>query len=692
MNRLHFCFLVGFSLAGCPAPFDPVAEKLQPPPCTSDADCAADIIGSEWGERYCALRPSGFGNCQPGTPQPLSDAGSVPGDSGAPASGAAPTADSGLPPQSDAGAPAGDGGSGSTDGGETNDDGGTPRADAGDDGCDEICLQDQVCRDGVCVDPSCGDGLREGDEECDDGNVAPDDACTDSCAIAECGDGIQRTDLDADEEGYEACDDGNLINTDGCDTDCVRNCSPACGEGEACIPSGDDLVCRPIVCGDGRLDPGEACDDGNQERTDACVNLPNGNCAEARCGDTYLQANAEACDDGNVIDGDGCSGSCQIEAECDGGCGAEQVCRDGQCEDIGCGNGHVEAGEQCDDGNDDNTDECIDDCRRAVCGDGHIRAGGAEACDDGDNNSNDRPDACREDCTEPRCGDEIVDTGEDCDDGNAIGDDGCSQICRLEGSTVCDLFRDEVFSSCGGCHTGETPSGGLLMDMTNARSFYESLQAHQNRFQLNLIGLEQGEGNHLNSYLYHKLAGTQATVRINKGLTCNNDFERPCASHDDCENDGRCEGFCEDPNRGIGPPSSCTPDGNECQAPRTCMNLQCSENFAPCANDGDCGADGGTCQGFCGRDVIACTPDGNECHQSEICAGSAPMDCGALCGSRMPMGGPDFTAERLARVQQWLDLPQDQGGPFVCTDREPCEEDNQCAIGEVCDTGLCRVE
>ena len=48
----------------------------------------------------------------------------------------------------------------------------------------------------------------------------------------------------------------------------------------------------------------EACDDGNQVETDACLNT----CVIASCGDGQVQA-GEACDDGNEDDGDGCSNS-----------------------------------------------------------------------------------------------------------------------------------------------------------------------------------------------------------------------------------------------------------------------------------------------------------------------------------------------------------------------------------------------
>lgn len=63
------------------------------------------------------------------------------------------------------------------------------------------------------------------------------------------------------------------------------------------------------ICGDGVVDPGEDCDDGNTDNTDACSSV----CATSRCGDGYLWTGIEECDDGNMVDGDGCSSSCMIE-------------------------------------------------------------------------------------------------------------------------------------------------------------------------------------------------------------------------------------------------------------------------------------------------------------------------------------------------------------------------------------------
>jgi cysteine-rich repeat protein len=62
-------------------------------------------------------------------------------------------------------------------------------------------------------------------------------------------------------------------------------------------------------CGDGNLDPGEECDDGNNIDGDGC----SANCTiEPFCGDGNLDP-GEECDDGNNIDGDGCDANCMIE-------------------------------------------------------------------------------------------------------------------------------------------------------------------------------------------------------------------------------------------------------------------------------------------------------------------------------------------------------------------------------------------
>jgi len=65
-----------------------------------------------------------------------------------------------------------------------------------------------------------------------------------------------------------------------------------------------------------------------------------------------------------------------------------------------CGNGIQESPEDCDDGNINNYDSCLDTCRAARCGDGFVRI--------------------------------IPWPGEQCDDGNTTSGDGCSSSCQRE--------------------------------------------------------------------------------------------------------------------------------------------------------------------------------------------------------------------------------------------------------------------
>ena len=39
-------------------------------------------------------------------------------------------------------------------------------------------------------------------------------------------------------------------------------------------------------------------------------------------------------------------------------------------------------------------------------------------------------DACRNDCMSGSCGDGIIQAGEECDDGNTVDDDSCTNLCR----------------------------------------------------------------------------------------------------------------------------------------------------------------------------------------------------------------------------------------------------------------------
>ena len=228
-----------------------------------------------------------------------------------------------------------------------------------------------------------------------------------AAAPAVCGDG--RVDVG------EQCDDRNNANGDGCDFDCSRT---ACGNGVVTVgefcddanENNDDLCktdCTGPVCGDGVLWPElEECDDGNPSNTDECTN----DCLNARCGDGFWQpAVGEDCDGSDpnsVLD---CTSSCRLAP---------------------CRPADVPANpERCLDDDPSNDNGCPTHCRITNCGNGIVEDD-AEECDDG-NDSN--TDDCTNECLNARCGDGYLRDGfgEECDDGNRDSGDGCSRQCRI---------------------------------------------------------------------------------------------------------------------------------------------------------------------------------------------------------------------------------------------------------------------
>lgn len=238
----------------------------------------------------------------------------------------------------------------------------------------------------------------------------------------------------ADNE-HEQCDDGNTVGGDGCTRTCQLERDWSCPRVGPCTDT--------AVCGDGRLARSEACDDGNTEDSDGCsgdckfkmagweCRAPNTACFPT-CGDgrRMLDADgqpAEGCDDGNTDNGDGCSKTCRVEP------GATCAGEPSRCTLAVCGNGgEPEAGESCDAGNQNGLfygdgKGCSKTCtREPTCrgSDGVTRA-----------------------CS-TTCGDGNIDDGEECDDGNALSNDGCSKDCNNERGFVCAPHEQRDASPC----------------------------------------------------------------------------------------------------------------------------------------------------------------------------------------------------------------------------------------------------
>ncbi|NOZ43695.1 MAG: DUF4215 domain-containing protein [bacterium] len=97
-----------------------------------------------------------------------------------------------------------------------------------------------------------------------------------------------------------------------------------------------------------------------------------------------------------------------------------------------CGDGIVNGNEQCDDGNNDNTDNCLNTCILAYCGDGYLKDN-FEQCDDGNTSNGDGCNILCQKEESPYCGDGIIDkeNGEQCDDGNNNNNDACLNNCHI---------------------------------------------------------------------------------------------------------------------------------------------------------------------------------------------------------------------------------------------------------------------
>lgn len=180
-------------------------------------------------------------------------------------------------------------------------------------------------------------------------------------SLGRCGDGWIQHNLS------EQCDDGNRSSGDGCSSTCQMETAWSCGDGVLDLTLGE------------QCDDGQQCFNGKQcQRNSQCVGIGIGFCQQH--------------------DGDGCSAACQVEVAPSCGNGRVDLRWDEQCDD----------GKRCEDGNRcDDASDCVgvgrgtcaprsgDGCSRACrfelrdgrCGDGQVQAG--EVCDNGEGSNGD---------------------------------------------------------------------------------------------------------------------------------------------------------------------------------------------------------------------------------------------------------------------------------------------------------------
>lgn len=210
------------------------------------------------------------------------------------------------------------------------------------------------------------------------------------------------------------------------------------------------------LCGNGAVNAGEQCDDGNTSDGDCCSSTCQYEAATSSCSDGNLCTQTDACNGTGTCVGsnpvtctplDQChlagtcnpgSGTCSNPSKPDGSacndgnaCSVADQCQSGSC--LGapaCGDGTVQGGcgEQCDDMNVANGDGCSSTCQ--------LEPTPTPTATPTPTNTNvtptPTPTATVTATPTPACGNGTPEGAEQCDDGNVANGDGCSATCQLE--------------------------------------------------------------------------------------------------------------------------------------------------------------------------------------------------------------------------------------------------------------------
>lgn len=310
--------------------------------------------------------------------------------------------------------------------------------------------------------PVCGNLLTEAGEECDDGNVTAGDGCEPDCTVTVfdvCGNGI----LELGEE----CDDG-AGNSDTLPNACRTNCTAAfCGDGV--VDAGEDCDggggCTASCTLEGTFEPGALV------ISEIMVNPLSPNPELGRWFEVTNTTDSVIALDGWVLSDDG--GDSHVISS--GGTLAlnpGEYAVLGASADISANGGASVDYAFSDFVMDPTEDELVlssggTEIDRVAYSEfaGFLFPSGASLFVETfflDSNINDfgsiwcvsssvygaggsgTPGAENDLC--PVCGDEVLDNGEECDDGNALGGDGCDFACQLEGSIpgTGDLVISEI--------------------------------------------------------------------------------------------------------------------------------------------------------------------------------------------------------------------------------------------------------
>jgi hypothetical protein len=410
-------------------------------------------------------------------------------------------------------------------------------------------------------------------------------------------------------------------------------------------------VNQTLLCGNGAIDNGEECDDGNANDGDCCRNdctrretssaCNDGNgCTDDLCDELGRCANlpnAAPCDDGLFCNGaDTCAaGTCSVHTgdPCLGGSECADACNESAdtCNDP-AGTACSDDGNICTDDVCDGTGSCSHPSNTAPCGDG-LFCNGADVCTGGV--CTHAGDPC---AGGAECADSCDETADTCNDaaGTSCTDDG----------NVC---TDDVCDGAGTCvHPSNTApcddDGNVCTDDVCA----------------------EGACSHPSN-----------TAPCNDGKFCNGDADT-CSA-----------GACSGSERPCGD-LSCDEATDQCK--ETCEADADCEAFGDACNVGRCDLESGDC-------FVEAGPDGVACDDALFCTATDTCTDGVCTGTGDPCAGNDICRsvcdEESDTCSQTVGTPCDDGD--ACTENDACSDGEcagsavECESGEICEpaTGIC---
>ena len=312
---------------------------------------------------------------------------------------------------------------------------------------ENTCTTDNKCVEN----PTCGNGIKEGDEECDlpGGNgeqlhtagteFCKITECNIDCTLQTCGDGTRNNPMDTMGVGVckilgydaEECDDGNTADGDGCSAVCLK-------EG---VQGG--TKCSNFQCVEDTTSDQRGCESdsecGHFEcMDDSCVQvvgLGRNECNDdIRCGDPLEHT---VCEDQQCISkfGPG-TNACAGDSDCPP-VGSHLACNNLQCKiTLGNRSNTCSADEDCSGQSSSTIIAQSSSPQEVVIITDDDDDAGNNSGNNGRNNGNNNSGSVDDDdnlvASAPICGNGLIEEPEECDDRNRRDNDGCSSTCRSE--------------------------------------------------------------------------------------------------------------------------------------------------------------------------------------------------------------------------------------------------------------------